>query len=887
MAASQPVPSANRSFLSTDPRAQVTGPSAQRSFAGLGPLLEVDDEVAFRTIHHLVIRQERLARNRLALDTHWQRIRQGFAWSRLTKLQDQDVWRAELAPGSDSTTAVPNKAQDLCNKIVETLMVDPPSPDPRAMNLGETAERAAEMARQFLDIDGGDIGTSDNRIFWNALDRAMVCASSFIHLWVDTTGGGYVPLQIKAHPFAQDPNEPDVAQDPMTGAPLPAVDPVLRYVATDEQGTLLQFVEDPSQAGKEWLPRIRADVLNREHVRVFPETHPVHDAEMVLVLYYSTLGEAKRRWPDAIAALDPTQLSELCDWVPPRYLALLPPAQRARWKLSTGSDNDTPGGANDERMMFYYLVYRRPTPATIGQYRGYPEGAHLVVSGAFGGFVIHRETLSTMVTLPGREGSELRCLEMPVVQLTPRMDPDDRDPTGFATISLFGGANEASNTLLVAYLEALDTILHPAKFIPATSPVQGWQIEQSRASGNPVPVLSRDDYPHYEDPRPIPPGLIETVAWNYSQMESASGLTKPAMGANDQQEVSGVARNIAVRQAMVALSRAAQATMNAWTRFWRIKLQLVLKYYKAPQLIHYVGEDGAYKEEWFRGNDFAVVDRVTIQAGTGTMMPPAEKQQYTAFAQQMRWISPDEAAEIARPTFSDALGLLPSPHAQRIERQVSLWLKGVPYPQWLQEWDQFAQQRVMFQQAMQQFQLQQQQYQQALMNQAVVNAGPPPPTIGPETQQALAGRQYTQAVLALQLNPLPPVPPQPPQIPPPQSPWHPFVEVLPNDNEPEVAQIRKRRLSSLIASTAFSRQPPQWRQPVLAEYMTMRQAAAIGFPSAQAAQAAQNAGNSAGAPGAFAPQPAVTPQAQSAGPGVPQTPTAAQQQSPGRPVTAG
>jgi len=851
-------------------------------------MLEADDATLFRTVHNLVLRQERLARNRLALDTHWTRIRQGFAWSRLAKVENQDVWRAELPPGNDNQTAVPNKAADLCNKIVETLMVDPPAPDPHAIDLGETAERAAEMARQFLEYDAGDIGSNDNKSFWNALDASMCRATGYLHCWVDMTGGGYVPLQIKAHPQAQDPNDPDHAQNPQTGFPLPAVDPIMRYVATDEQGNMTQFVEDAGQAGQEWLPRLRADVRGREHVRTYPETATISDAEMVILLDYCTLGEAKRRWPDAIATLDDDQLGELCDWTPNRYLCLLPPSLRARWKLTTGAQNDTPGSSNDERLMFYYHVYRRATPATIGQYKGYPKGAEIVVSGAFGGFAISKGVLGTVVTMPDGSKSQ-RCMEIPVVQITPRMDADDRDPTGFATMSLFGGANEASNTLLVAYLEALDIILHPAKFIPSTSPVQGWQIEQSRGTGNPVPVVSREDYPHYEDPRPLPPGLIDTIAWNYSQMESISGLTKPAMGANDQQEVSGIARNIAVRQAMVALSRAAQATMNAWSRYWRIKLQLVTRYYKAPQLIHYVGEDGAYKEEWFRGNDFAVIDRVSIQAGTGTMMPPAEKQQATAFAQQMRWISPDEAADVARPTFADALGLVDSPHHQRIERQVSEWLKGVPYPQWIQEWDQYTQQKQMFDQAQMQFQQASQAYQMAMHNTAIVQGGPPPSNLGPEQQNATAMNAYQQAAIALRLNPLPPMPPQPPQIPPPQMPWTPFALVLPNDNEPEIAQIRKRRLSKLLSSSRFAAQPPQWQQPVFNEYMTMRQASAIGFPSAAAAQQVQNGGNPfGGAAGQTAPQPAATPQAQSAGPGVPQTPTNEQQQSPGRPpMTAG
>src|SRR5215510_6409804 len=262
------------------------------------------------------------------------------------------------------------------------------------------------------------------------------------------------------------------------------------------------------------------------------------------------------------------------------------------------------------------------------------------------------------------------------------------------------------------------------------------------------------------------------------------------------------------------------------------------------------------------------------------MMVDAEKQQVTTNEKQMRWISPDEAAEIARPTFADALGIADSPHALRVERQVSLWLKGMPYPEWAQEWDQYTQQKQLFDQA-------QQQYQQAAQAAAIVAGGPPPSNLGPESQNATAMNAYQMAVINARANPLPPMPPQPPQIPPPQMPWTPFSFVLPNDTEPEIAQIRKRRLSNLLSTVRFAEHPPQWRQPVLDEYAKMRQAAAIGFPSAAAAQAAQNASSPSGAAaGMTAFQPNATPQAQSAGPGVPTTPTNMQQQSPGRPVTA-
>lgn len=817
-----------------------------------------------------------------------------------------------LPPGTErvSNAAVPNKAADLASKIVETLMVDPPKPQPQPLNTDEVAQRAAEMSERFLSLDGSEIGTNDVALFWNALDASMARASAFLHYWVDTSGGGYVPMQIKAHPDAQDPRDPMNAIDPTTGLALPAVDPTLRYVATDEQGQPTQFVSDPAQAGQQWQPKICVDEWGREHIRIYPETATVANAEMLIGLYYSTLSAAKRRWK-SIAALPPDQIDELCDWTPNRYLCLLPPALRARWKLATGDPQDTPGGSDDERMMFYYIVYRRATPAQIGMYKGYKKGAQLVVSGAFGGFVIDRDTLVADVLMPNGAANaagdvhDERCMEMPVVQVTPRRDPDDRDPTGVATLSLFGGAAEASATLITAYEEAIDVILHPAKFIPSTSPVQGWQIEQSRGTGDPVPVLSKDDFPKYEDPRPIPPGFLETIQWLYNQMDSASGVNKPASGANDQQEVSGIARSIAVRQSLVALSRAMTANLDAWTRHFRIKLQLAMKYFKAPQLIHYVGDDGAYKEEWWKGNDFALIQSVVVKAGTGTMLPPAEKQQHAAFAQQMRWISSDEAAQAARPTFSNDLGLDSSPHEQRVQRQVATWLKGPPKsqpgaPTWMQLWQQYAQQLQQYNQAQQMYQQQMQQYQQRVQNEAIVAAGEPSPTLGPEQQNSAASVQFQQARIALLADPTinaPPVMPPPPQIQPPVPPPHPFTDVLPNDDEPDIAAVRKRQLSAVQSTTRFAAQPKEWQQPLLQEYRRMRQATAVGLPTQAAQQQVAAGGNPFGgkggagqeptgaAAGSTQPQAAQSPQAQSAGPHQMHD-ASPQQQSPGRPTMA-
>src|SRR5690606_33759017 len=103
-----------------------------------------------------------------------------------------------------------------------------------------------------------------------------------------------------------------------------------------------------------------------------------------------------------------------------------------------------------------------------------------------------------------------------------------------------------------------------------------------------------------------------------------------------------------------------------------------MKYFSVPQLIRYVGEDGAAKQEWFTGNNFARVGNITIASGSGTMLPPLEKVNLAVQLQGAQLMDPDEASDVARPAFAKQLGVSENVHVQRIERQVSSWLEGPP-----------------------------------------------------------------------------------------------------------------------------------------------------------------------------------------------------------------
>lgn len=762
---------------------------------GFGDLLEQSDAQVYAAVNNLVLRQELLATNRLEQDIHWTRVHAGITFSRLEQSQDQSRYRAALPPGvGDQITAaaVPNKAQDLCNKAVETLMSDPPKPLPKPVNDSEEAERAAEMSKRWLEIDGGEAGTNDNATFFAALDASTYRSTAYQEYWVDKQGGGYVPLQIKAHPQAQDPNNPLMAVDPATGQPLPTTDYILRYVTPADETGARQFTQNPSDAEQVWQPRIRIDVLYREHVRVFPEDKDVHSADAYIRLGYCTLGQAKKRWK-AIAELDEKDQLALLNWQPPRFQVLLPPALRSRWNLGLGSDKEAnqKGGSNDERMVFWYRWCKKACP-------DYKRGASVYVTGALNGFVFERETLSAEVSIPasaiqgnsatGKENAkDLREMDLPIVQVRLIQDTEARDPTGKPLIGRFAGSSEVKSVLVNGYAKMMDRKLNPASFTPSKSPVAGFQVTNSRATGDSVPIFSRDDIPTWEPQPNLPENFLNIITYLDNQMDSAASSSKPAQGASDQQEVSGVARQLAIRQSNISMSRFNQAHLEAYSRHCRIKVQLAMAYFTAPQLIRYTGDDGAYKQEWWTGADFALVSDVGIQPGTGTMQSAQEKVNYAFTATQMRFLNAGDAQDIVRNAIAASLGAPDDPSQQRVERQCAAWLQGPP--------EGWVEQKTAQQQQMQAAQAQ----------------------MAPAMQQWQMQAQQAQATGQ-------PVPPQP-QMPPMPQVWSPFAP-LPTDTEPEIADLRRRRIRKLIDSAKFAAADPLWQQQAIQAYMVARQAAA-------------------------------------------------------------
>jgi hypothetical protein len=753
--------------------------ASAKSAPKMGPWLDEPPAKAFELIDKEIERQEPAAKQlyeRHKRNTWW---RQGRPFARLVeKTEDKGLLKAWLPPMSTRQAPLPNKTDDLCNKIVAQITIDPFLADVTPQSAEDEDRDGAEWGTRFLKADGGESGTNDPQAVRDALDIACTHGSGYLHLYTDPQGGGWKPLSIEAHPTSQTVEDALVKQvvDPSTGQPsmVKTTDGVVtRYVRPDQTLT-----DNPLEADRQWLPKIKREILKPEHVRYVPDcATDVADADAMILLRYCTFAEFQAMYPE-VEGLSDEEATKLVHWRPKRSKVLLPKHVSDRvpddsgepafgGKTSSGGAKERPSG---DALVFYYLGYQRSRPA-------YPEGAVVV---AAAGRTYYRGPLSREVER--RDGKmEKLCLDIPVSQFRSLNDPMEGHPGGMAIIERFGPGNEYRAAILTAVLENIDQLLHPNVFLPITSPVRPRQL--AARDGTPIRIGSAEDKPTYEQPQLIPDWAGAIVDRIDTDMNSASGLQETAQGLESPRSVSGVAKRTAVEQSLVALGQMFQNTLSGVQRYWRIKLQLARADISTPVAVSYVGEDGAYKVDQFEGVDLIGAKDVLIAKGSGTMMSPTAKQEWMAGLQQYQWVSVPEAAEAIRGGIGGMLGLQDNPHLMRVRRSIVTWRKGPP-----EGW---------------------QPPQPQMAVDPVTGQPSGEPMVGPDGQPMMTAPNY--------------------------NPFEPRV----NDEEPEVAMIRVRELSRLLASTEYTRHDVPWRQLLDAEYQRMAYAAGIQTVRQQAEAAAQ------------------------------------------------
>lgn len=781
---------------------------------GGGPLLEeASPKKVFTMIHREIQSQKRLARNRNEEDVHYDSVRRGVGFSYLEKSEDRSIIKRALPPGIDDTTQpIPNKIDDLCNKIVSQILVDPFLPNPKPDGDSDRNRGAADLMKKFLrQVCGANGINLAEALRWMLTTNITRCAA-FEYLWVDPTGGGWRPMQKKAHPQATDPKNPLMGPRLVNGQPAldanqqpileKTSDPVLRYVAEvdDPDSPLakltrtpqkkLVFTKNASEAKRQWLPSHRNRHLTRAQVRTVPRSATVRRADQVLVLYWESVREAKRRFT-VLDGMDEARIKQLCTWKPKEWKTIVP---EAMWPK--GDDSE---GGTDDSLLFWYISFCR-----IGD--EYQDGGEVHVNGYEGGVILKRDTLREDVEL--EDGTTIPILmDPPIAEFIALQDTADRgDPQGRCPIAVLEGSGALFAHLYLALIQVLDRGLNPNIYMPSTSTVTREDI--NRRDGTPIDILTSEDKPFYEVVPELPAGLDKFMQRVEVAMNSAAQTNETSNGLDSRYSQSGVAKQVALSVAKTLLSQYWQNTVDGVTSIWRIAGQLAQARITVPQMVSLSGgEDSAYKERYFVGSDLYGISDYALSPGSGSMMNGPEKVKWLQSMAQgdVPMMDPELAGELARACMADDLGLPPNVHEEHINRCIAEWVDG-PSKQWT---DQYAQQ-----------QQGQAQYAAKIKDLITVMTAR---GVDPQAAQ----QQATQAA-----GPAPQFPPLPT-----------CFEPRPNDTDRFVAKVRAAKLSRLMATVDYMKWGPEWRAQVDTAYTAADAAAkdapAKGTPQAQYAEFVQ------------------------------------------------
>jgi hypothetical protein len=731
----------------------------------LGPLLSLSEEKAAKLALRLWDAQNRtMNRRKVRWKANYLR-RQGVPGVRLIRTDyDRSEYTVWAPPGGSRTPPTMNKAARLCRRVEDNLFADPPYPDATPASDTDTDRAAAEFATRVLLDLGSESGFNNLQTIRESFSKASTYASGFRRYWVDPQGGGHRPKQIMASKNAVQLGDGDM--DPLVDPTTGVEDPepTLRYVARDGK----TITDDAKKAALEWVPKIKCDVLTGHHVRMIPETvNRMHDASGAMVAMFVTFSTLKARYPDVIAKLTPTQIRQMGKYRPERFRDLIPDwLTDAPTGVKTERPDTETGGQNDEIADDAYVFFLCIYYRAGGQY---PMGCYFCLGG-------DKIVLDRDKWIGETPSGEPEILDIPIDQVKQFHEGRD-DPYGDCLMDLLGNPNEIRNAQHGSWIEHLDRFNNRKVFYPITSILQPKAMQQM--TGTYIPI-NPGGQPFPEEIPDYPKESIELLDRVTDEMNDESGLQQAAQGLEVPDINSGVQANYTIEQANKALAELKQNAEDALVRGWRIVLQLTRNFLTQPMKIRWLGEDNGWKEQEWSGSDLGSTRDVRLAEGSFTMLTPSVKATVASQYAQAGVLSPDEYKDVIRTNISGLIDIEDDPFYLRVRRQITAWKDG-PGKQLKQQESQWQ---------VQQATIQQHQQAGAIFGSAPAPVPPPQPSPFAQASQSLFKR-------------------------------------LPVDLEPLVAAVRHRELSRTLASTDFTKQPPEWQQAYLAEYDAMRQAAGV------------------------------------------------------------
>lgn len=712
--------------------------------------------------------------------------------------QDMGDYRLDIGYGLADMKPVGSRLATLIRRLAAHQYVDQPVPQVEPSQDAPDAENAAEFGERLLQEDGGLTGTNDIARFMAASQRSSVVASAFTYFWVDPFGNGWKPMQIMAHPMAQ--TVADATIDPATGQPADENTLVMRYVGESPVGEDGQAVDEhapltnvPADAAKQWLPKVCPEDVSVYQVRPIPATaRDIDHAAGVMVLLPWTLGQMKAEYPE-IADLDAEALKALVDWKPLAARWALPWYLHNKGvKLPQGPD----GEPNDDEIVWSLAWYQKSGPS-------YPEGAYILTAAAK--YVLYAGKWSATVQTP--DGETPFLLDLPVAQCQSLTDEEQPDFYGRALVDDLGPYDALSIQILDGAITHSQRFLYPHVFLPNGTTIQPEQLANRgiapilyNGAGGGLPVV--EEVPQFD------PTSVSLLEFARNGLDDTLGLLQPAQGVQTPNVNSAKQGAQLIQQSYANIATLVQNSKRYITRYWKLKLQLWRAFCTIPQRVRFVGDDGAYKERDWTGDDLAGATAVTLKVGSFTQMTPEQKEQYVQSLMVpsapnappiLDW---EEGQRLLSSNMSARIGRTDNPHRLRVGRQIATWREGPP-----DGWDEA-------QAAFQQAQQHAQQVTQS-MTQEAQSRGIPPEMAMPRIEQA--GQMAMGGM---------------------EPPFTPFDE-LPPDIEPPVAKMRHAELSRVIASTDFLKWPPAWQQLIVDAYQKARLAAGLLLPAEQAEQQAQ------------------------------------------------
>lgn len=750
----------------TNARTKSDSPESQ------GPLLdEPDEKKVAETITKWLRDQAKARRRRRVIATRNRMWLKGVRGIQV-RPTNEDVTDIELyrAPGTLGLSSIMARAGQLIERVVAHLLSDQPAPEAEPENDTDIAREAAEVTTRILTVEGAESGFNTGSLLRRGARKSSVHGSAFLYPCVDPTGGGWRPMEIEALTTATTVD--DAVLDPQTQLSVAAGDPrlTIRYVRPDKSLT-----DDPNEADKQWMPKIRVELLTPDHVAFIPEVcSGIADALGVLIIQYPTIAEARAKF-SAFKALDDPDIRALMSWRPEDGRSSAP-WDSAGERLRAGTLGAT-GDLDDSARICTLSLYFR-------SHGTYPKGAYIVISADK---VLHKQTWSGMVeqhddldggqdasqpyaapdpstqTAPGapvasqfappskKPGIIEECLDLPIAQIRQLDDDVDDDPMGHGLVDQLGEIDEQRAYILNAWNDYLDRLIHPIPFVPLGSIINPGVL-QAR-TGDPV-YFNPQGKPEYERVDPFPSDGKEFFDRTTTAGNDEVGLQQTAQGTEVSSVTSGAQAAVVVQQAAQNMASIKHNLADGTERFWRVVTQLIRVFYTIPMQAKYLGEDGSWRlTEWSRA-DLRSTRTIKIKAGTFTQLTAEQKEAKADKQLQMQVIDQAQYRDIIASGIRPILGLKENPHIIRVKRQISVWEEGPP-----EQWQ---------------------------PPQAPTMMGPagPMPAVDPTTGQPA------------------PAPPDP---------ANPFADRRAVDLDPAVAKLRYTELARHQAEARYIRKPPAWR----------------------------------------------------------------------------